>query len=286
MEKSFKKELEAFQEPIMNVVAKTQRRVRAEKIICFGYQVVDMMKWSFMAPQHEIERQITCNILYVTGHSERRRAKDYIAMLEECKAPGIGVTWLVHNIYAVQTALKAGDKFYAAVIRDGVLLYDDDLAGLLLPGETVPLGVGENSKWNACLQLGGDFLSVAKVAIETEKFGLAAFHLHQAFEQFAVGVVHAFMGYTAITHSVDRLLNLLDMIGPEFRSVFPGNTKEEEKLLKVLSSAYSDVRYMSDYTVGRRIVSILLERVAMFETIAVALYDERFESGQTQIAKA
>ncbi len=47
------------------------------------------------------------------------------------------------------------------------------------------------------------------------------------------------------------MLDLLEMVSPEFKKIFPADSGDEVALLTTLRRAYADVRYASGYSVSR-----------------------------------
>ncbi len=75
-----------------------------------------------------------------------------------------------------------------------------------------------------------------------------------------------------------RILDLLEMVSPEFKKIFPADCGDEVALLTTLRRAYADVRYASAFPCCRDTAEILFERVRQFEAIMIRLKESELNA--------
>jgi HEPN domain-containing protein len=106
-------------------------------------------------------------------------------------------------------------------------------------------------------------------------FKMSAFMLHQAAEHSLVGLIQAYTGYRAGTHSVDKLLRYSELFTTKITDLFPRNTPEETEIFKRLNSAYIETRYREDYVITDAEIAILSRRVNLLTKTVGDLYEQK-----------
>lgn len=280
MKNNLNEDLDGFYNPVMEAVESIKRYIQPEKVICFGYRVTgdDGERYG-----RSCGALIVCNILVLTGKHEKRRLKESLSLLRREFDSGVTVNWLLHQTESVKELLRAGQPFFCNVVRKGILLYDN---GLALPPTEENTGApmeDNGGDWSPSYELGREFQEVARFASGAGLYRLVSFNLHQALGQFGIAVLKTFIYYKLNTHNIIRMLDLLEMVSPEFKKIFPADTGEEIALLTTLRRAYADVRYSSGYSVSRDTAEILFERVGQFEGIMLRLKESELNACQNII---
>lgn len=181
------------------------------------------------------------------------------------------VTAIVHRMQYVKHLLQRRNTFVATLCKEGIILYDayrvslddllqppDEIAGELIPAQL----------WKMWLETSESCLLGAQFFYDRGIFKMSAFMLHQAAEHSLVGLIQAYTGYRAGTHSLDKLLRYSEICTTRLTELFPRNTHEEIEIFKRLNSAYIETRYKEEYTIAGTEIAILLSRVhLLYKTI-------------------
>jgi HEPN domain-containing protein len=77
------------------------------------------------------------------------------------------------------------------------------------------------------------------------------FQLHQATERLYHCAILTLTAYKAKGHNIEDLGKRASDLHPLLRNVFPRATLEEDRLFKLLKSAYIDARYDPTYSITR-----------------------------------
>lgn len=119
-----------------------------------------------------------------------------------------------------------------------------------------------------------NMLQTADVLIKEKKTALAAFMLQQAVELSIRGLILAWTGIECKTHSIRVLKKHLGRYAPQLCRYLPGGTEEEDKLLRILESAYLDGRYKEHYEVLPEALEVLRNRIHSLLDASVLAFEE------------
>lgn len=111
----------------------------------------------------------------------------------------------------------------------------------------------------------------------------AAFELHQATERFYMTIMLVFTDYKPKIHNLFKLDKMACDEDKRFRDVFPTTTPEEERLFKLLKSAYIDSRYNKNFKVTREELEYLAGRVKILRGLTEKICKEKIEYFKTKI---
>jgi HEPN domain-containing protein len=251
--------------------------IQPEKVLCFGIRSENREAWSCFIPGPEIQALTIYDLLILTRSCEKRSKHELLDMIERLKSPGWKVNALIHNIYTVNEALAAGNTFFAAIYKKGLLVYDQVTTPLVEPVERELMkDTPKEDLWRRFFGLAQQFLKGASDFSSRGWNGLAAFMLHQSLEHTCIALIRVVAGYRPITHNLGRLITMTENFAPFSAPVFPRNTKEEVDLFHLLATAYSDVRYKDNHNVSAAQVNILIERVSIFQRQAETLLRKQF----------
>ncbi|MXV14002.1 HEPN domain-containing protein [Pedobacter sp. HMF7056] len=121
------------------------------------------------------------------------------------------------------------------------------------------------------------FYAGARFHREANDSAMAMFMLQQATESTFRTIAIALYGMERKTHSLRSLKKLNRKLAPQLNEIFPADTEQEERLLKLLEDAYLDARYLADYKIGGDDIQVLMDRVQQVLSTARNVFDERMK---------
>jgi predicted nucleotidyltransferase/HEPN domain-containing protein len=165
--------------------------------------------------------------------------------------------------------LERKQFFFHDIIKEGILLYDDDKSRIAEPRdlsieERKGLSEGYFKRW---FKSGETFLLQCQNAIRINDYKNAAFQLHQATESFFYCTLLTLTGYTPKLHNLFKLKRMAINHSPKFIDIFPQNNKEEKRLFKLLKDAYIESRYGDDYQITKEELEYLAKQVEQLKII-------------------
>jgi predicted nucleotidyltransferase/HEPN domain-containing protein len=158
---------------------------------------------------------------------------------------------IVHDIKDVNEQLEKGFYFFSDIKKEGVLLYDSGTFQLAEAKERTPAERRAHAQmwFDQWLQSAVHFYETFEFSVSKGRFKEAAFLLHQATERLYHCALLVLTAYKPKTHNLEDLGKRAGDLHPALRKVFPRSTPEEERLFKLLKSAYVDARYSSTYAI-------------------------------------
>jgi uncharacterized protein len=188
------------------------------------------------------------------------------------------VTAIVHRLQYVKHLLQNRNAFISTLCKEGLILYDaqrDSLDDLLqATAEANPDSISPH-RWKKWLETAESCLLGAQFFYEKGIFKMSAFMLHQAAEHSLVGLIQAYTGYRAGTHSLDKLLRYSEICTIKLTELFPRNTLEEIEIFKRLNAAYIETRYKDEYTIKDAEITLLSRRVSLLHAIVNELCQQK-----------
>jgi HEPN domain-containing protein len=177
------------------------------------------------------------------------------------------VSLIQHSVGYINKELKAGGYFFTDVIKEGKVLYNSGEVVLEKPGNVDPVEVKKRAKeeFERWMGKGEGFLDVFNFCFKKPDFSLAAFNLHQATESFYTAFLLVFTGHKGKIHDLEELSKQIVRILPEFKTVFPMDSKDDIERFHLLKRAYIDARYKKDYKMAKEDLVYLSERVGMLK---------------------
>lgn len=264
---------EAFNDRLTEIV----KLLKPEIIICFGTRIRTASTWSpFLGPGVPSARG-EYDLLIILRDDDHRRDHEIIDLVDRRNTDTLVLATVVHRLHAVQDALRESSFFFSCLCQQGVPVYGDMalLAGDIPSSAVWPALEGLERQWDRWFGLSRNFLSTAAESASRGWHTLAVFMLHQAVEHACIAIIRVCMGYRPTTHSLSRLLRLVENIAVQISAIFPCATEEEQTLFNVLQKAYSDARYRDVYTISAADVAILIARVRTLHGLFEKLYAEK-----------
>jgi predicted nucleotidyltransferase/HEPN domain-containing protein len=228
------------------------------------------------------------DLLVVVNHEDLTEVGEFWAVTEDRLlaelASGTNLrtpaSLIYHSIEDVNEKLGLGRYFFADILREGILLFEE-------PGYTFadpqPLSSEEALRetteyFEEWFESGGDFLESAVDARARTKNKLAAFLLHQATERFYHCLILVRTLYSPKTHSLNRLRKLAEELDPRLVDVWPIETKFQRRAYELLRAAYVKARYSRHYRITEEELEWLGSRVALLQDLVRTLSEERIAS--------
>jgi HEPN domain-containing protein len=116
------------------------------------------------------------------------------------------------------------------------------------------------------------FWEIAGTQLRFGEYGMAAFCIHQAAEQFLNMLLQAMIGYRMGTHNLDRLLRLLRFYIPDVANVFKKETSLEKDQFILLKNTYIHFRYSSNFKIAEGDVLYFISEVTKLHLIAEKVF--------------
>ncbi|WP_370541108.1 HEPN domain-containing protein [Brevundimonas sp. BAL450] len=186
---------------------------------------------------------------------------------------------IIHSLDDVNNALAQGRYFFADIVREGVVLFEEPNNPFVdpqpLPSETA---VKEAEKYyGEHMMAASRFITHARLDIENQWNSLAAFHLHQAAENFYNAVLLAATLYTPKSHNLVRLRNAAEPIDARLADAWPTETKFQKRCFELLRAAYVKARYSEHYRVTPEELAWMLERLRVLEDTVETICRNRLD---------
>lgn len=124
-------------------------------------------------------------------------------------------------------------------------------------------------------QGGNDFRKYADLAIQNGDNNITAFQLHQATERYYAAILLVFTDYKPKIHDIVELGNQVGKFHPDFATVFPRSTPDQERLFQLLRKAYIDARYEIHYKIEKEELQYLSDRVKLLRDLTERICNER-----------
>lgn len=187
---------------------------------------------------------------------------------------------IIHSLDDVNDQLAQGRYFFADIVREGVVLFEEPDRPLVDP-QALPsdAALKEAEKfYREHFTAGQQFLRQAQHAIDDGAPKIAAFDLHQAAEHFYNAVLLVATLYTPKSHNLVRLRNAAEPIDVRLAEVWPTETKFQKRCFELLRAAYVKARYSEHYRVTVEELAWMLERLQVLQDLVEAICRERLNS--------
>lgn len=122
------------------------------------------------------------------------------------------------------------------------------------------------------------FLKHAELENKEGDLGLSLFFIHQSIELRLRALVLAWERHEKKTHEVRTMIRTCLKFIPELASIFPQDSDEECRLLKLLEDAYCKARYKSCFPVNQEEADELIKRAVKIKTMCESHFQIYFET--------
>lgn len=182
------------------------------------------------------------------------------------------VTVLVHGGESIDKSISEGNRFFAIVLSSGKLLYTRQFTTSMLNTKysaSIAYNEIKKQRYDNGISKAEGFLQGAIECLETRKYNICAFMLHQAVEQCCISLIGLHMDYRCDIHNLYRLLMLCrcftELPYSLFISVHAHNrsTRTDDKItFDKLVKSYSNARYAPDFKIRKAEIRILIDKVS------------------------
>lgn len=266
------------QAQLQHFVYKINRVIPSEKIICYGSRTDRKRAWGCFHHGDSRHDTVTYDLLIIPRPESRRPAPEILDMLDKQQSKKVHATFIVHFLPRVNDAIEKGSRFFSTLQRTGITLYQESKIPLATPSPDLSQADWLNEAreiWGHAITRARLFMDAAELYRSRKAFAFSAFMLHQVMEHVAAGLLEALAGYRTSFHNIERLMDMLPIVGFDGRYFFPGNTSEEKALLEILRRSYSDARYKHEFAVSEEVADILYRRVKYMLSTAEIFYEQK-----------
>jgi len=187
------------------------------------------------------------------------------------------VSLVYHSLDDVNEKLRLGRYFFMDILRDGVVLFEEEGHPFVEPQPLSPTEalVETRAFFEQWLEGANSFARGYQHAVNDGDLNKAAFDLHQATERLYQCLFLVRTLYTPKTHNLNRLRSLAEDMEPRLKQVWPSSTKEERQAYARLREAYIKARYSREYRITAEQLGWLGERVNVLKTVVETACVER-----------
>jgi predicted nucleotidyltransferase/HEPN domain-containing protein len=184
---------------------------------------------------------------------------------------------IVHHLHEVNDQLARGRPFFLDILRDGKMLYEAPGHPLAEPRSLDPAEVKQEARRHLAqwAPLAEHALMLAQTSISNGVERDAAFMLHQATER----IYHCFLLtmtlYSPKSHRIKNLRSKAEDIDARLITAWPRDTRLGRRRFELLSRAYVEARYSSEYTITTEELEWLTDRVKMLQQLVKQACEER-----------
>ncbi len=193
-----------------------------------------------------------------------QRAKD--AIDEKVTSAPLGL--IVHSLKDINERLQQGHYFFKDIREEGIVLYSTSRRELAQPGKLTPeeqqaIARRFYSQW---LASSDDDFAMYQYSRKDGRIKKAAFELHQTVEHLYSCVLLTCTNYLPKSHNIEKLAKLCAQIDPEFKSIFPLDTKFHRRSFRRLQRAYVEARYSEHFEITEEELDYLAGQVSRLKT--------------------
>lgn len=170
------------------------------------------------------------------------------------------------HIGRVHDALTHSEYFYLDILKEGVVLFGEDVA-LPQPQHLTPKTRREYAinYLKDFYERANDFQTIFEKSYRLKKDRITMFGLHQLTERLFYTFLLVHTHYKPRTHDLEAMRDQVAAMKKDIFSVFPKETHFDKKYFQFLVDAYIDSRYKNDYKVDPDVLEILAKWVQEFQ---------------------
>ncbi len=170
--------------------------------------------------------------------------------------------FIVHSRREVNTQLKEGHYFFSDIRKEGIVLYELDDEPL---AEPKPLTAEERLRvarehFQTKIKFAEGLLDGYQFHLSKQRFGHAAFELHQTIEQAYSCVLLTLTNYGPASHNLKFLRSLAEEQDLRLVEAFPRDQHRERAWFNTVNEAYVKARYSKHFEISEEALVWLGER--------------------------
>lgn len=191
------------------------------------------------------------------------------------------------SITKFNNALSEGRYFYVDILTEGIVLYDSGECQLATPCELNYSEILQMAEeyYDTQFNRGKRFIRYTQIAYADNEIKDSSFFLHQASESFLKSIPLVYILYGYKEHEHEFLIERCKPYTLELAKVFPCDTKEEERLFKLLQRAYIESRYNPDFEITKEDIDLLMPKAEMLRDIVEDVCRKQFDYYKQQSKK-
>ncbi len=180
------------------------------------------------------------------------------------------VSFIVHSLDEVNSALSEGRYFFCDIQKQGVVLHEKPNVKLATPKPLNAEDAYEMAKEHSEFSLDNAKASLdgSRFHFGEGNFNKAAFELHQATEATYAAVLLALTNYIPKTHDLRKLRALAEDLDKRLVAAWPRDNRAARANFNKLRDAYVKARYSKHYTISTEALNWLGERTKHLHTLA------------------
>jgi len=195
------------------------------------------------------------------------------------------VQFINEDIRKLNKDLSEGRYFYTQVKKEGILLYDSKNFKLARRHKLNYMEIGQQAEeyFKEKYQKANFFFDDAMTNAEKGRYQMSSFYLHQVCENLFQGIRLTYILKNFKQHNLDRLLAAVRTYSTELTEIFPRKTAEEQRLFKLLKSAYVEARYNPGFSVTKKDIDVLIPKVELLKDVTKRICEEKIEAYKTKM---
>jgi predicted nucleotidyltransferase/HEPN domain-containing protein len=278
---------EGFAETVSRRTAERLRGGQLLKIILFGSYTREG-EWV----EDPVGRYFSdYDILVVVDHEDLTDVPEIWAKTEERLLSELAagarlrtpVSVIYHDLSDVNAQLSRGRYFFTDILRDGVVLFEEQGHPFVDPTPLTPVEALSESQeyFEEWFESASAFQRGAEFFLQEQRPKEAAFSLHQATERFYHCFILVLTLYSPKTHNLNQLRKLSEGMDPRLSSVWPAESKFQKRCYELLRAAYVKARYSRHYRISVEELAWLQERIKLLRSTVRDICEERLKSLRT-----
>lgn len=161
------------------------------------------------------------------------------------------VSFIVHSLREVNTAIWKGQYFFTDIRREGIILYELDSESLAEPRLQSPREAYTTAKehFEERFPFAQNFLLLAETGLDKGLTKHAAFLLHQAIEHAYSALLLTLTNYAPPSHNIKFLRSLAEEQDRSLVDAWPREQTTHRAWFNTLAEAYVKARYSKHYRI-------------------------------------
>lgn len=194
--------------------------------------------------------------------------------------------FIVENIKYLNDCLGRSQYFFTDLIKDGILLFDDEQYALAKPRQLNFQEIKEVAEcefrnyYPSAISLTG---ALTSYFIPRGDYMNASFLLHQICEKYYYAILLVCTNYKPKNHKLTELSAMVKGFSRTLTVVFPQNTAFEKECFELLCHAYIEGRYNSSFKMTTEQLEYLLSRVEILKEITRKICEDKITWYENQI---
>ncbi len=279
---------EEFEDALNEGTADFKKRGRILKIILFG----SYARGTFVDEPHtmkgyrsDFDLLVIVNNRKLTDHATYwYKAADRIIRDSFIETP---TQFIVHSLREVNKLLKEGHYFFSDIRKEGIVLYELDAEPLAEPkplNAVERLGVAREH-FEAKVRFAEGLFDGYQFHLSKQRFGHAAFELHQTLEQAYSCVLLTLTNYGPASHNIKFLRSLAEEQDLRLVEAFPRDHHRQRAWFNTINEAYVKARYSKHFDISEEALVWLGERTAHLLELVKVVCDEHIQKLEQDVSR-